>query len=75
MPAHSERQNSPLPPKFRVSGLLSEEVGYFSEEVGVSAGAHVGFRREWAFLTFGVSGHLTPVVGGIELRRLAFRLA
>ena len=48
MPAHSERQNSPLPPKFGVSGLLSEEVGYFSEEVGESAGAHVGFRREWA---------------------------
>ena len=45
-PAHSERQNSPLPLKFGVSGLLSEEVGEFSEEVGESAGAHVGFRRE-----------------------------
>ena len=29
-----------------MSGILSEEVGGISEEVGESAGAHVGFRSE-----------------------------
>ena len=46
MPAHSEHQKIPLTPKFGVSGILLEEVGGISEEVGESAGAHVGFRRE-----------------------------
>ena len=39
MPAHSEHQKIPLTPEFGVSGILLEEVGE-------SAGAHVGFRRE-----------------------------
>jgi len=48
MPAHSEHQKIPLTSKFGVSGILSEEVGGISEDVGLgeSAGAHVGFRRE-----------------------------
>ena len=37
MPAHSEIWSE---------GILLEEVGGILEEVGESAGAHVGFRRE-----------------------------
>ena len=43
MPAHSEHQKIPLALRSRI---LLEEVGGISAEVGESAGAHVGFRRE-----------------------------